>query len=68
GERIVVDARYLVAQGALETGWGKSFIRQQDGGSSHILFGIKTGSRWDGASARALPTEYEGGKAVTEVA
>ena len=52
-ERIGVDARYLVAQAALETGWGKSIIRQQDGGSSHNLFGIKTGSRWDGASARA---------------
>ncbi len=63
-ERIGVDARYLVAQAALETGWGKSIIRQQDGGSSHNLFGIKTGSRWDGASARALTTEYEGGKAV----
>ncbi|WP_079459463.1 glucosaminidase domain-containing protein, partial [Pseudomonas aeruginosa] len=59
---------YLVAQAALETGWGKSIIRQQDGGSSHNLFGIKTGSRWDGASARALTTEYEGGKAVKEVA
>lgn len=67
-ERIGVDARYLVAQAALETGWGKSIIRQQDGGSSHNLFGIKTGSRWDGASARALTTEYEGGKAVKEVA
>ncbi|WP_132669862.1 flagellar assembly peptidoglycan hydrolase FlgJ [Pseudomonas aeruginosa] len=55
-------------QAALETGWGKSIIRQQDGGSSHNLFGIKTGSRWDGASARALTTEYEGGKAVKEVA
>lgn len=67
-ERIGVDARYLVAQAALETGWGKSIIRQQDGGSSHNLFGIKTGSRWDGASARALTTEYEGGKAVKEIA
>jgi flagellar protein FlgJ len=33
-EKIGVDARYLVAQAALETGWGKSIIRQQDGTSS----------------------------------
>ena len=66
--RIGVDARYLVAQAALETGWGKSIIRDQDGSSSHNLFGIKTGSRWGGDSAKALTTEYENGKKVKEVA
>jgi len=67
-EKIGVDARYLVAQAALETGWGKSIIRQQDGSSSHNLFGIKTHNRWDGESARVLTTEYKGGKAVKEAA
>lgn len=66
--RIGVDARYLVAQAALETGWGKSIIRHQDGSSSHNLFGIKTGSSWGGDSARALTSEYEHGKKVKEVA
>ncbi|MDH1261765.1 flagellar assembly peptidoglycan hydrolase FlgJ [Pseudomonas sp. GD03944] len=67
-EKLGVDARYLVAQAALETGWGKSIIRQQDGSSSHNLFGIKTHSNWDGESARVLTTEYKGGKAVKEAA
>ncbi|KAF1052605.1 MAG: Peptidoglycan hydrolase FlgJ [Stenotrophomonas maltophilia] len=67
-KRIGVDPRYLVAQAALETGFGKSMIMQRDGSSSHNLFGIKSGSSWDGASARALTTEYEGGKSVKEVA
>lgn len=67
-EKIGVDARYLVAQAALETGWGKSIIRQQDGSSSHNLFGIKTHNTWDGESARVLTTEYKGGKAVKEAA
>ena len=40
-DRIGVDPLYLVAQAALETGWGKSVMRQQDGSSSHNLFGIK---------------------------
>ncbi|MFV3412333.1 flagellar assembly peptidoglycan hydrolase FlgJ [Pseudomonas nitroreducens] len=66
--RIGVDARYLVAQAALETGWGKSIIREQDGSSSHNLFGIKAGSKWGGDSARALTSEYENGKKVKEVA
>lgn len=66
-DKIGLDPRYLVAQAALETGWGKSIIRQQDGSSSHNLFGIKSHG-WDGGSARAVTTEYEDGKAVKEVA
>ena len=67
-DKIGVDPRYLVAQAALETGWGKSIIRQQDGSSSHNLFGIKTHNTWEGDSARVLTTEYRGGKAVKEAA
>lgn len=67
-EKIGVDPRYLVAQAALETGWGKSIIRQQDGSSSHNLFGIKTHNTWEGDSARVLTTEFKGGKAVKEAA
>jgi flagellar protein FlgJ len=67
-EKIGVDPRYLVAQAALETGWGKSIIRQQDGSSSHNLFGIKTHNSWDGDSARVLTTEYKDGKPVKEAA
>lgn len=64
---IGVDPRFLVAQAALETGWGKSIIRQQDGSSSHNLFGIKSHG-WDGQSARAVTTEYKDGEAVKEAA
>ncbi|WP_044870414.1 flagellar assembly peptidoglycan hydrolase FlgJ [Pseudomonas sp. LFM046] len=67
-ERIGVDPRYLVAQAALETGWGKSIIRQADGDSSHNLFGIKAHKGWEGDSARVMTTEYKGGKAVKESA
>lgn len=67
-KRIGVDPRYLVAQAALETGWGKKMIAQRDGSSSHNLFGIKSGSSWKGDSARATTTEFEKGKEVKEVA
>lgn len=67
-EKIGVDPRYLVAQAALETGWGKSIIRTRDGDSSHNLFGIKSHGSWEGESARVLTTEYKGGKAVKEAA
>ncbi|WP_394558675.1 flagellar assembly peptidoglycan hydrolase FlgJ [Aquipseudomonas alcaligenes] len=67
-QKIGVDARYLVAQAALETGWGKSIIQQSDGSSSHNLFGIKAHGGWQGESARVLTTEYKGGEAVKEAA
>jgi len=38
-----VDPRALIAQAALETGWGRS----QPGGDSHNLFGIKAGANWN---------------------
>lgn len=66
--KIGVEARYLVAQAALETGWGKSIIRQQDGSTSHNLFGIKSHNSWGGESANVMTTEYKGGKAVKEAA
>ena len=59
--RLGVDPHYLVAQAALETGWGKSVIRESDGSSSHNLFGIKTHNSWDGDSASVMTTEYRDG-------
>ncbi|MGY3173392.1 flagellar protein FlgJ [Pseudomonas sp. TE12234] len=66
--RIGVDPRYLVAQAALETGWGKSVMRAQDGSSSHNLFGIKAGDSWKGNSARAITSEFRNGEMVKETA
>lgn len=66
--RIGVDPRYLVAQAALETGWGKSVMRAQDGSSSHNLFGIKASSNWTGDSARAITSEFRDGQMVKETA
>ncbi|RMQ44920.1 Flagellar rod assembly protein/muramidase FlgJ [Pseudomonas cichorii] len=66
--RIGVDPVMLVAQAALETGWGKSIMRQQDGDSSHNLFGIKATGSWQGAQARAITSEFRDGKMVKETA
>ena len=37
-----VDPRVLLAQAALETGWGKFVVRSADGNSSNNLFNIKS--------------------------
>jgi flagellar protein FlgJ len=66
-KRIGVDSRYLVAQAALETGWGKHMIRQSDGSNANNLFGIKSHG-WKGGSVSSVTNEYVGDKEVKEVA
>jgi len=66
--RIGVDPKVLVAQAALETGWGKSVMRSDSGGNSHNLFGIKATSSWKGDQARAITSEFRDGQMVKETA
>ncbi|MDF2178320.1 flagellar assembly peptidoglycan hydrolase FlgJ [Aliiglaciecola sp. CAU 1673] len=63
-----IDARALVAQAALETGWGQKMIHMTDGSNSHNLFGIKADKRWQGDKAVVNTLEYEDGIARTEKA
>jgi flagellar protein FlgJ len=51
----------LVAQAALETGWGARVPRRPDGSSSFNLFGIKSGSQWKGDEALSKTLEFQGG-------
>jgi flagellar protein FlgJ len=61
-----VPARVLIAQAALETGWGKHMARHTDGSSALNLFGVKAQPGWSGASLKHTTTEYRDGQAVTE--
>src|SRR4051812_32487594 len=54
-----VDPGNLIAQAALETGWGRSQPGQGDN-ASHNLFGIKAGGSWNGASVQANTEEFVG--------
>ena len=63
-EELGVHPMALVAQAALETGWGGRLPRRADGGSSNNLFGIKATGGWDGERAVARTVEFEGGVAV----
>nr|WP_297457500.1 flagellar assembly peptidoglycan hydrolase FlgJ [uncultured Halomonas sp.] len=53
-----VPAELILAQAALETGWGKHEIPTADGNDSHNLFGIKAGSQWRGETTDIVTTEY----------
>ncbi len=63
-----VDPRALIAQAALETGWGKAVIRHPDGSSSYNLFNIKADGRWDGNTVAKQTLEYREGVAAKELA
>lgn len=63
-----IPAHFMVAQAALETGWGRSELRQTDGRPSYNLFNIKAGRNWDGATVSTITTEYAGGQAGSETA
>jgi peptidoglycan hydrolase FlgJ len=54
----------MLAQAALETGWGQRMPRTADGNPSLNLFGIKAGDSWDGARAVADTMEVSGGVAT----
>ncbi|MCX7901889.1 MAG: flagellar assembly peptidoglycan hydrolase FlgJ, partial [Burkholderiaceae bacterium] len=58
-----VPARFILAQAALESGWGQREIRGADGTPSYNLFGIKAGANWSGRTVAVTTTEYEGGVA-----
>jgi flagellar protein FlgJ len=67
-KRLGISAEALVAQSALETGWGKHVIRMPDGQPSFNLFGIKTGASWNGDSVSKATLEYRNGVLQTESA
>ena len=57
-----IPAPFMLAQAALETGWGKREIIGRDGSNSHNLFGIKAGGSWTGPTVDVTTTEYIGGQ------
>ena len=56
-QQLGVSPRILLAQAAIETGWGRSVV-------GNNLFGIKAGSSWSGAQVTAPTHEYENGQMV----
>ncbi|WP_254304340.1 flagellar assembly peptidoglycan hydrolase FlgJ [Candidatus Sodalis sp. SoCistrobi] len=64
GARSGISHHLILAQAALESGWGKREIPTADGKPSHNVFGIKATPDWQGASTTVMTTEYENGRAV----
>lgn len=63
-----LDPMALIAQAALETGWGQRMIKTAQGGHSFNLFGIKANNGWQGETAVVDTLEYRQGIAKKEQA
>ena len=61
-----IPPHFMVAQAALETGWGQKQLRHADGSPSHNLFNIKVGSAWSGPSVAREVNEYANGQSYSE--
>lgn len=53
----------ILAQAALESGWGQRQIRRENGEPSYNLFGVKASGNWKGPVTEITTTEYENGEA-----
>lgn len=61
---IGLDPKLLLAQAALETGWGQKILHHPDGRSSHNLFNLKASPPWQGEQIQVSTLEYLDGVAV----
>lgn len=60
-QTVGIPAQFMLAQAALESGWGKHEIRRADNSPSYNLFGIKAGASWKGDVVEAVTTEFVNG-------
>ena len=58
GQELGVSPKILLAQAAIETGWGRSVV-------GNNLFGIKAGSSWSGEKVDAATHEYQDGQLIS---
>lgn len=66
-KKIGLNPAVMLAQSALETGWGKHVIKDPQGQSSFNLFNVKAHRDWEGDKAAKSTLEFENGVAVKKV-
>ena len=66
--KLGVPFQVVIAQAALETGWGQKIIKDEQGSSSYNLFNIKADERWAGEQIQKDTLEFEQGAMVKKSA
>lgn len=61
-----IPSEFMLAQAALETGWGKKQMRYDNGAPCYNLFGIKANG-WTGKTVDVLTSEFENGRMIKKV-
>ncbi|WP_330982045.1 MULTISPECIES: flagellar assembly peptidoglycan hydrolase FlgJ [Enterobacterales] len=61
-EQSGIPHHLILAQAALESGWGQRQIRRENGEPSFNLFGVKASSDWKGKVTEITTTEFENGE------
>ncbi|MGZ8181640.1 MAG: flagellar assembly peptidoglycan hydrolase FlgJ [Methylobacter sp.] len=56
-----VDPKVILAQAALESGWGRSVIKSGNGSNSFNLFNIKADKSWQGKQVQVATLEFDQG-------
>jgi flagellar protein FlgJ len=56
-----VEPKVILAQAALESGWGRSVIHNSNGSNSFNLFNIKADKAWQGKQAQVATLEFDQG-------
>ncbi|HFB66808.1 MAG TPA: flagellar assembly peptidoglycan hydrolase FlgJ [Aeromonadales bacterium] len=59
-EALGIKPQLIVAQSALETGWGQFIIQSKTQGNSRNLFNIKDRSDWHGKTVATTTVEFDG--------
>ncbi|GLP94987.1 flagellar assembly peptidoglycan hydrolase FlgJ [Paraferrimonas sedimenticola] len=67
-QKLGTSPALLLAQSALETGWGRKIVKRSNGESSFNLFNIKADRRWNGDKTQVATLEFEQGVAVKKQA
>ncbi|AXU95602.1 flagellar assembly peptidoglycan hydrolase FlgJ [Erwinia persicina] len=62
-EQSGIPHHLILAQAALESGWGQRQILTRDGKPSYNVFGIKATGSWQGKTTDIMTTEFENGEA-----
>ena len=63
-KKLGIPFEVVIAQAALETGWGQKIVTDNQGSSSNNLFNIKADARWSGDKTQKETLEFEEGAMV----
>ncbi len=61
GKELGVEPKVILAQAALESGWGRSVIQNGNGANTFNLFNIKADKAWQGKQAQVATLEFDQG-------